>query len=934
MNNIIIDQLGLSSRAANCLHRNGVDNLKQLMNLSEDDLFKMRNMGKKSAGEILELQGKYKNTEIDDFFEMQINKSVDSPKSISDLNISKSNISNKAFIFRVFPQFRGLLISHFLYKDINGDINKDIELERTPLSIRVINALNNKGIDSIDTIAKMNEDDLFKIRNLGRTSINEIIKYMENNVEVVLLADSDVNNSIADEDNLVAYRLISDYCCSNGFSVSFLKNSIIENDQKNKDYYQIESIEDITRNKDIINNLFIQDNVISDMAQYIKWIIKQSDAPQTKHSLHRLFPDFLFEIGLIDLSLERLIKEGDILLKNIGYVFNRIKLNDWITSLPEKENLILSLRVNKKTLEECGERIGVTRERVRQIEAKVIKKKPKLYEDYYADWFQEYWFDRESFITIFDESEEVYYYLNIAYTSGIKPVDLFAKEEQITSELYKKCKFYEVRNCLLIDGEYIPNNRYDILKNVIKLYCSKESVTTSAFFEIYNKFLSENEYNKYEKLLLPSARALEGRISDYDYVLMGLHHKFRYYPIKEMDVLDITDQINLSKYKDVEISTLKIFNDNRNLMEEIDIRDEYELHNFLKKTESIWNNNYRDIRFLRMPGISFGNADRDKQAEDLLFQIAPVSYEEFGQFYEMEYGVRAATVNANRPSSISKYYHNGIYEINQPVLDETEFNYMETNLDENFYFVQDVKNIYLKQFGEQTVDRINPRTLKELHFKVYVDYIIRDTFSSAYDYFYTLFSSKDVFTIEQYDKRLSCVQTANQAIEDLRSSYDILEYEDMKFISYKRLNSVHNDITKVTLNEYVSKVDSYVSDGYFTIHNLIKHGLADRLHDIGFGEWFIAAIVKNSRKYKFIKSGGNIIFSRDVKQITTVDFLRYVMTKIRKMNIFEFIVYLKNTYNVNLSKDKIIYMIKDSDLYYDSIMKKIYINKDEYYEEV
>ena len=41
--------------------------------------------------------------------------------------------------------------------------------------------------------------------------------------------------------------------------------------------------------------------------------------------------------------------------------------------------------------------------------------------------------------------------------------------------------------------------------------------------------------------------------------------------------------LELTKYKNIEYSSLKIFRDNLDLMKEYDVQDEYELHNLLKK---------------------------------------------------------------------------------------------------------------------------------------------------------------------------------------------------------------------------------------------------------------------------------------------------------------------------------------------------------------
>lgn len=59
-------------------------------------------------------------------------------------------------------------------------------------------------------------------------------------------------------------------------------------------------------------------------------------------------------------------------MSNMERFFSKILEEDF--SLKDREKRVLTLRLHKKTLKEVGEEIGVTRERVRQIEAKALRK--------------------------------------------------------------------------------------------------------------------------------------------------------------------------------------------------------------------------------------------------------------------------------------------------------------------------------------------------------------------------------------------------------------------------------------------------------------------------------------------------------------------------------------------------------------------------------
>ena len=115
---------------------------------------------------------------------------------------------------------------------------------------------------------------------------------------------------------------------------------------------------------------------------------------------------------------------------------------------------------------------------------------------------------------------------------------------------------------------------------------------------------------------------------------------------------------------------------------------------------------------------------------------------------------------------------------------------------ENFYFLEDIRSEYVARFGLKTVKKVNPRTLKELGFRVYTNYVINAKYSSAYEYFKELLTRNDTIDLKNQDKRLTYIQILNSVVEDLRTSYELLEYEDMKFIKFSRLQMVYSDISK------------------------------------------------------------------------------------------------------------------------------------------
>ena len=64
MTEVSIDELGMSVRSTNALHRAGIFNVEQLIKLSDEDLYNISNMGAKSVTEVRDAIWKIRNGEI------------------------------------------------------------------------------------------------------------------------------------------------------------------------------------------------------------------------------------------------------------------------------------------------------------------------------------------------------------------------------------------------------------------------------------------------------------------------------------------------------------------------------------------------------------------------------------------------------------------------------------------------------------------------------------------------------------------------------------------------------------------------------------------------------------------------------------------------------------------------------------------------------
>jgi DNA-directed RNA polymerase alpha subunit len=165
-----IEDLDLSVRAYNCLKRAGVDTLGGLISKSEQDLNRVRNLGRRCFDEItdkvkslgLELRPK------DITKEMWILQVCRIPiTNVNAIYLIESNTIEEVNLIDEAPKK--------VDKKNRFDSLLSIEVEELDISVRAYNCLKRAGINNVRDLICNSQMDLFKNRNLGIISLEEIV---------------------------------------------------------------------------------------------------------------------------------------------------------------------------------------------------------------------------------------------------------------------------------------------------------------------------------------------------------------------------------------------------------------------------------------------------------------------------------------------------------------------------------------------------------------------------------------------------------------------------------------------------------------------------------------------------------------------------------------------------------------------------------------
>ena len=895
-----ISVLPLSVRAQNCLRRADIHTIGTMMDYPADEFINIRNMGVRSVEEILGFIRSLKDG-TGDYVLAEAQEQAAAVVPIVQEPAASDDMST-------------------VFLDETGAIVQDIPVKELLLSVRARNSLTRNGYKFASELVGITYGELMNLQNMGVKTAEEVLAYIEK-ISVqrgTCVTQNEANSS----GNDLAAEMHSAY--GEGENVWL------------REIFTVKSQFPEAMGETLIYRLYDSVFVRGTVKAKILQIVEENNNEISKTALEEKLPQHLnnttiLEEILLELEAISAVEMGEVM------IYRQYPSVTEFAAHIENDRIreVIQGRIEGKTLQEIGEQYGVTRERVRQLMQKGLRKKPYLREDKYAYLYDHYDFSLEDFVLAYDEPHETYYYLEMISQitrAKRKPLEEILTDTAVAPELRKKAERAIYKRYVSTDGVRVKMTRPDLIKHYIKINC-KSLTKFDDFVSEYNLWLDSLGLGDDPSLMI-EARTYENILNQCDYVLWNQWRSFRYYNILEQDFEDLLSTLNLEQFEDTEFSTLKLFRDYPLLMEQYDIHDEYELHNLLKK---IWVSENESVKFKKMPTIEVGSANTYNQVLTLLLQYAPITAEDLANRYEEEYGVKALTVRGNYLRALDHYFYKGVYSIDYAALPSIQFARMQMVLDRDFYTIQDVKRLYKREFPNSDESLLNPYTLKTLGFHVYPGYsgyIVKNTFSGATDYFHTILTQDDIVDMRAYGTAIRNIATYDSEHRRLRNAYEIIEFSPLQYISIRRLNEA--GVTKEHLRAYCDAVAKYYEKGeYFTTTSMRNSGFVHDLDDLGFEEWFYSSILFEDRdNFSAQRIGGTRLFLRGKPNGNLVDMLVWLLDKYQKIDFYDLLDMLENQYGIFLPKEKVVEIISDTELYYDAIMETVYIDYDTYFEEI
>lgn len=971
-----IQTLHLSKRSYNVLKKFHITTVQDLLSIPVKNIKSFRGIGEKSIQEILSKIEVLKDYNFDDIDILKENiQNLTENKYflnkygikyqdifIEDLGISEKSIDflknlnikyYSELLSKTKEEFESIRYSEErIQKEIESirrkpsieiaiNVEKDIPIEYLGLSVRAKNCLKSANIEYYSQLFHKTEEELMLIKNMGVTTLRELQRlkfliFFYFSFPIINTENEETKKiNISNESIVFITKIAKVLDCNINKLISNIYNCYIS---------LVESTNSIKESDYITKNiLFLLWENEYGKEKWLKYIIKE-----ISRNTYGIEEDILWE------NISEFFKDKKLYKKSIEYlceanmikklyddrfvvIYKSIK-EEVHNYLKESEAKIILNRISGKTLEEIGESLNVTRERIRQIETKGFKKLylEKFKEDFFLDIFLKYDVNKEAFFSVLKE-EETYNYLNLRYREELnqvkdlrKPLQYILEDEDIPTIIRRSFEKFIYKNYITFDKERILFGRASFTDYLIKHFANEE-ISYDDFKEMYYMFLNDLGYEEEENLKILD-RGYENRIRDNMNVLWKPGRKFRYYNILGYDFKELLETLNLNQYENEEYSTLKFFRMYPDLMETYDIHDEYELHNLLKKicTED----KYPQIKFNRMPSIEFGKADREQQVKELLSLLSPISKQEFIKEYEDFYGVDSKTFAANYLFCIEKYFCNGLYDIKYEEYDDIILTNINEILFEELYTVQEIKEKLKKAFPDSKKELLNPIMFKKLGYRISGGYIIKSQYNSASDYFFQFLQKNEIIKLDNISSRIKNLPMFVLQLYKLKEEYEIIEFLPNCFISFSKLKKL--GITKEYLKQYCLDILEFTGKNkYFTLFSLKKEGFYHELDELGFEDYFYTSIlIEDRERISYKRIGKNKLMYSSNEGANFESFLEYIVYQQEKLyiEIYELNDLLKEKYNLQFNTNELIGFIKNTSMYYDPVSKMVFADYEIYYE--
>lgn len=859
-------RLCISVRGVNVLKSMEVDTPEAFRSLKEEDIRNTKNAGEKTIGEIMGLVRKAVRGEID--LEQCWEERVE---------------------FR--PEQLAEMAKH--------------SVRELGLSARALNGLYIKAdIRTVDKAAVLTLDDIAAIPTLGRKSAQEVLDIIQAWVAENIFCGDDETGAGYDaktvsyfEQMQALLRPIGDFYWPRIASLAKsegLFDGIVEGGYDNVTDNNVLSMLSVSESKRLLKKMFHEITAGKDIIRHddMRAIFRARGAAFSLDVLDRALRD----IGVREMEpgywgLERPMLYDYIL--------------EWLDADNVKNDRILYMKLQGRTLQSIGTEYGVTREHIRQVCNRRVAKFPLLYEDYYSHVFTYFDLSKDAFGRLFGDSDGfIYEYLSIRYKKGRNALcegSVKAYDGPFSQEMPGFLASERLRH----DRDHM--SRSGMMCRVLMLH-SDMPLSYDEFKEAYYEYVKRNGFDM-DRFRL-NDRSATNRLHGARHVAFDRNGRFRY---NEADMDRVWNSVDFMAYKGLVISADLIFRDYADLMEELDIRDGYELFSLMKSSVPVRPPMDYGIRFRRVPMMVMGDGDEGHQALQLLREMPSGSFPEFCAQYSERYGVRADVIQGNPAimDALRPYLTDTGCSIDTPTFDYRDVEGFKAELaKKEIWFTRELEEAFLKCCSNSPEGAFNEAAFRRIGYTMRSCYAYKSKYGSGTGFFEKYIFSQDVVDLSKVDTRIKLLPLFNTVSKAKKESLEYLEAAPKLLLSMRTITRRYG-LTRDDVVRLQGTLRDYYDEPYFNAHSLwdqIKD--LDLVKKLDGNEWLCTCIMRQSPGVCSINIGDGIILSQDYESLHVAGICGWLAGKYGRMSVARFSGKFQEVFGCYVNSYRVAYKLR------------------------
>ena len=592
------------------------------------------------------------------------------------------------------PSIYQILFSNVSNEDIvtfkyNGiEYNDLLVYEVIEIPTKVINVAQRLNINTLKSILAYSHNKLINFPQFGKSSYDTLVDFL---TQLCVISRPLRNLPVIVNKN-IPKDITDDYISLEDYSYLSQITTILYDDlQHSVDYstiqsiiytnknlilsFKSESIENICNNSTVIDILYENDIVIEGITKLICNTLYKYQNGLPKFKLLNKLPKSFINCTKVNELFTQIYESCDTInFFNGVYLYKFESILQYIYSyVPDKyieescvqrAKEIASKFLKGLTYRQLAKVYDISYQRIGQLVGKMISRRPPVFEDRYIYWFNTYDIPEKLFYKIFNVPTYVYRYVKLVNSYSNKDIESDKKpyKEMLHDSLLDKNAYNEVFKLTIHNND----KRNAKVVNLWKLFVDKYKITYNQtpvsidtvckdYYE-FSESLDIDESNR-------SVHAIYSHLLNHDsHFISCRKNLFRYYEITDEEATKLLEALSLDKYMNKCISSYKLYVDNPIIMNQYDIRSEYELYSIIKMYKKLLS---IKIECKRMPLISIGNnVDRYKQTYNELIKLTPCTRAVLVNRLHELYGLDKVTTIAYWLKPLENYYNNGVYVLN------------------------------------------------------------------------------------------------------------------------------------------------------------------------------------------------------------------------------------------------------------------------------